>query len=585
MPQLKKRIYAEIAKVEDQDDGTIKVWGYASSGAVDSDGETVTPECMKAALPDYMKFGAVREMHQPMAAGTAIEATVEPDGKTWFGAHVVDPVAVKKVQTGVYKGFSIGGKVTERDSMNKNIIKGLKLVEVSLVDRPANPEAVFMVAKAETTPEDDVVELAELLDAGDVSPAGVLELIKAAMTLPPGTSATQVLSNYVVPTGAVSEEPVEEAAKAATTGSLGSPPKGGVTTPEPVQAEPKPADVVQKGMYQVSRLAELMESIAYLCQSTEWEAQMEADGSPVPAELRAWLKSGADIFEAMATEEIDELVDGVLDMADKADSATLTKEQARDERGRFAGGAGGSGSVEVNHDNARDARGTVNAARRELRGAGYRSNGDTPMHGTARMQTFRHPSGASAQIHHDTNTHTVTVGHHPGGPNGNGKAEATGDVAKAGARFSKSTKEALGAIHDACKAACGHLDGLKYADDSVEEADNAVDTTKAAAADDTAGSALVEQINKAVSTAIAPLNDELVKLRKDKEELSAKLNAMPAPGKALLRAVAISKAQDSQDDNATQTTELTPPPENTPERASWEMRKAYAQRAGKRFEG
>ena len=58
------KLYGEISKTETQDDGTIRVEGYASSTAVDSDGETVTVETMKAAIPEYMKFGAVREMHQ-----------------------------------------------------------------------------------------------------------------------------------------------------------------------------------------------------------------------------------------------------------------------------------------------------------------------------------------------------------------------------------------------------------------------------------------------------------------------------------------------------------------------------------------
>jgi len=147
------KLYAEINKTEEVEDGTIKVFGYASSGAVDSDGETITPDAMKAALPDYMKWGAVREMHQPKAAGTAIEARVEEDGRTYFAAHVVDTEAVKKVKTGVYKGFSIGGKVTARDDLNKTTITGLKLVEVSLVDRPANPEAVMTCFKAEGAEE------------------------------------------------------------------------------------------------------------------------------------------------------------------------------------------------------------------------------------------------------------------------------------------------------------------------------------------------------------------------------------------------------------------------------------------------
>lgn len=143
------KLYAEIAKMEAQDDGTVKVWGYASSEAVDSDGEIIAAEAMKAAIPDYMKFGAVREMHGSNAAGTAIEINVEDDGRTFFGAHIVDPVAVTKVKTGVYKGFSIGGSVTARDELNKSQITGLKLTEISLVDRPANPDAVFTCYKAD----------------------------------------------------------------------------------------------------------------------------------------------------------------------------------------------------------------------------------------------------------------------------------------------------------------------------------------------------------------------------------------------------------------------------------------------------
>lgn len=155
------KLYAEIAKMEAQDDGTVKVWGYASSEAVDSDGETIAAEAMKAAIPDYMKFGAVREMHGSNAAGTAIEINVEDDGRTFFGAHIVDPVAVTKVKTGVYKGFSIGGSVTARDELNKSQITGLKLTEISLVDRPANPDAVFTCYKADKPKDEEEADKEE----------------------------------------------------------------------------------------------------------------------------------------------------------------------------------------------------------------------------------------------------------------------------------------------------------------------------------------------------------------------------------------------------------------------------------------
>lgn len=159
--QRMAKLYAEIAKMEAQDDGTVKVWGYASSEAVDSDGEIIAAEAMKAAIPDYMKFGAVREMHGSNAAGTAIEINVEDDGRTFFGAHIVDPVAVTKVKTGVYKGFSIGGSVTARDELNKSQITGLKLTEISLVDRPANPDAVFTCYKADKPKADEDAEKEE----------------------------------------------------------------------------------------------------------------------------------------------------------------------------------------------------------------------------------------------------------------------------------------------------------------------------------------------------------------------------------------------------------------------------------------
>ena len=143
------KIYGEITKIEPQDDGTIKVVGIASSGAVDDADETVLPAAMKAALPAYMKFGALREMHGLSAAGATLSAEVGDDGATRIETHVVDPVAIRKVKLGVYKGFSIGGKVLERDPADRKVITRLKLDEISLVDRPCNPEAVIDMWKAD----------------------------------------------------------------------------------------------------------------------------------------------------------------------------------------------------------------------------------------------------------------------------------------------------------------------------------------------------------------------------------------------------------------------------------------------------
>lgn len=395
-----KRLYAEIAKTEAQEDGTIKVFGYASSGAEDSDGETITSDAMKAALPDYMKFGAVREMHDATkAAGTAIEAEVQEDGRTWFGAHVVDPIAVKKVNSGVYKGFSIGGKVTSRDNLNKKLIKSIKLVEVSLVDRPANPEAVFTMFKAETDSID------------------------------------------------------------------GQPGDEGETTEK--NDDPGAGEELKKGMYDVSRFAEMLGSISYMVSSSEYEAQSEGDNSPIPAQLRDWLKQGAVIFTGMAAEEVNELVA----MSDAK------------------------------------------------------------------------------------------------------KAEASADLAKAGARYSKSTKTVLKAAHDACKAADKALADLKY--DEAEEADD--EPAKAAQTDDLskANDTLIKACGAAgcpegvvAADWIAEIASEMESMRtiskaagldggtpaalveamtkriKDQEAEITKLKDQPAPPKGYANGVALSKTDD-----------------------------------------
>jgi len=273
---MNRKLYGDISKVEEQDDGTIKVYGYASSEAVDSDGEIIKADAMDAAIADYMKFPAVREMHQPIAAGTGLVMKVEADGRTWFGAHIVDPTAVKKVQTKVYRGFSIGARVTSRDDANKAVITGLKLKEVSLVDRPANPEATIELWKAEdlgddAPPADEVAaldELAKLLDDKSIAVKTLLDLAKAHKAAPiepetkPDTDAQKV-------------DHVED---------------------------------IKKGMYEVARLAELVEAVDWSARMAAYEADAEGDGSPMPARLKQCVADLGACLKDMLGEELDELL-------------------------------------------------------------------------------------------------------------------------------------------------------------------------------------------------------------------------------------------------------------------------------------
>lgn len=131
--------FAEISKIDLEQR---LVFGYASTDARDRQGEIITRDAIEKALPGYMMWGNVREMHGQSAVGKAAEARMDDKG-LWFGAKVVDDRAWTKVKEGVYKGFSIGGRVVSRDPDDKTIIKAIDLTEISLVDRPANPAARF----------------------------------------------------------------------------------------------------------------------------------------------------------------------------------------------------------------------------------------------------------------------------------------------------------------------------------------------------------------------------------------------------------------------------------------------------------
>ena len=340
----KASFFVAFEKVEKQDDGSILVSGVASSEAVDADGETITSDAMKAALPDYMKFGAIREMHQPIAAGSAIKCEVDAEGITHLEAKIVDPVTCMKIDEEVLKGFSVGGKITSRDPLNKTIITGIRLTEISVVDRPANPDAVFKLGKV-------------------------------------------------------------EGADDCTMGEL------------------------RKGLYEVQDFACLIRQIGYLCQETAWEADYEGDNSPVPAALRDWLAEGAGIFQAMAAEEIAELL------------ATLPQPP----------------TVEV-----------IQMAEKLSKGA---------------------------------------------------KPE---DLAKAGQKFSKATKEALADLHKTLGECCTKMDGLGYKDADEEDADGAEDNKKVAKVEGAAPD--TEALTKAADE-LAKANTEIETLKKRVTELEAQPEA------------------------------------------------------------
>jgi len=156
--------YAAITKSEKQEDGSLMVYGKATDDAIDSDNQICDAGWLNKAMPDWFKTGGnIREQHSNIAAGVAKELDSKADGH-YITAHVVDPTSVKKVEAGVLKGFSIGIRapriVRDEKAANGRIIDG-QIVEVSLVDRPANPHAKLMLAKSEGT---EVIQVEEMIE-------------------------------------------------------------------------------------------------------------------------------------------------------------------------------------------------------------------------------------------------------------------------------------------------------------------------------------------------------------------------------------------------------------------------------------
>jgi len=136
------------------------VSGFATLDNVDRQDDIVTTE---ASISAFSKFrGNIREMHQPLAVGKMVafkeEKYFDPESKKFFSGVYVSAYVSKgaqdtweKVLDGTLSGFSIGGRMNEWDDaydekMEKQIrvIKEYDLVELSLVDTPANQFANIM---------------------------------------------------------------------------------------------------------------------------------------------------------------------------------------------------------------------------------------------------------------------------------------------------------------------------------------------------------------------------------------------------------------------------------------------------------
>lgn len=197
--------YAPILKYDANDDGTVTVYGKATDETVDVDQQICDNNWLKEAMPDWFTSGGnIREMHTSVAAGVATDYEEKSDGH-YITAKIVDEQSVKKIKHGVLKGFSIGIRsprvIRDQKAAGGRIVGG-QIVEVSVVDRPANPSAKMTLSKAADSGELVFDELVAervvspvVKDGGSVipTPGELAQSVWAAKSVEPETPVEEAV--------------------------------------------------------------------------------------------------------------------------------------------------------------------------------------------------------------------------------------------------------------------------------------------------------------------------------------------------------------------------------------------------------
>ena len=136
------------------------VSGFASLDNLDKQNDIVTSEASMAAFAKFR--GNIREMHSSLAVGKMVsfkeDKYFDPESKKFYKGVYVSAYVSKgaqdtweKVLDGTLSGFSIGGRMNkwddgydEKSETQIRVIKEYDLIELSLVDSPANQFANIM---------------------------------------------------------------------------------------------------------------------------------------------------------------------------------------------------------------------------------------------------------------------------------------------------------------------------------------------------------------------------------------------------------------------------------------------------------
>lgn len=177
-----------VTKAEDDPNVRI-IYGLVSDTHTDMDKQRCDGEWLRSGLTKWFNdWGNIRAMHQPIAAGKAVSLVEEAPNEWYLTSRIVDEDTVKKIDEGVYKGYSIhvGWPKLKRDPTGEaplGLICGGDIIETSVVDRPSRSAAKIALVKAiglQTEEDPDQAAFQTAWEAGDFD--GAMSIVKAAKT-------------------------------------------------------------------------------------------------------------------------------------------------------------------------------------------------------------------------------------------------------------------------------------------------------------------------------------------------------------------------------------------------------------------
>lgn len=301
---MAKQIVKMYATIQKFDEENRMVYGYASTEVMDCQGDIIPTSAMQKAFPEYMVYGNIREMHSSeKAAGTVKEYSFDETG-TFIGVEVVDDAAWKKVVKGVYKGFSIGGAILKKVG---STISELSLIEISLVDRPANPLAVVTsFGKSEDLEDSELLTFAkrfeenipDVVEEEDVNEEEVKKSKLLEDLEKTGLSFEAILALVEKSKKEAEEKEAEEIAK-------------------------KHEALIAKGFYEIKDVISAVDILSWVLDNEEWEAKWHNDANiEILTSLRDHIISITDLAQRMLANEISDIAEAkpeIIELSSKID--------------------------------------------------------------------------------------------------------------------------------------------------------------------------------------------------------------------------------------------------------------------------